>query len=585
MSTQSWRIQALLSRYLLPQWRGVLALALVLFSSIALQLLQPQILGWFIDTARSVAPVEHLRNLALVYLGAVALGQILGVAVTYVAENVGWNATNRLREELALHCLRLPLSFHTRHTPGELVERVDGDVAALTNFFSRFVIQILGNMLLLAGVLALATREDWRIGTLLGVFAVFALHLLRRIRHVAVPAFKAQREGFAALTGFWEERLTGAEDLRANGAVGYTMHRHYAVLDTQVRTARRSHVMARVLQSTAEMLLALGTGLAFALGAYVLRDGAITLGTLYLVFAYTNLLAWNLLQITIQLEDLQRAVAAIERIHELYNIPGMVEPASLDHLPAGLPSIAYDHVSFSYSAGVPVLRDVSFSLEPGKILGVLGRTGSGKTTLARLLFRFYDPDTGTIRVNDRDIKDVSLAELRRRIGAVTQEVQIFHASVRDNITLFDDTPSDESLVRVIEELGLQDWYARLPDGLDTVLRSGDGALSAGEAQLLAFARAFVQSPDLIILDEASSRLDPATEARLTHAMERLLCPEGTRRTAIVIAHRLQTVQRADEIMILEGGQVVEHGPRAALQSDPASRFAQLQQTGLQEVLA
>ncbi len=270
-------------------------LALTLFGSIALQLVQPQILRRFIDTARSSAPVDQLQTIALLFLAVVLLSQLIGVAVTFVAEHVGWNATNRLREDLALHCLRLPLAFHSGHTPGELIERVDGDVAALTNFFSRFVIQILGNVLLLTGVLVLAAREDWRIGSLLAVFAVLALSLLRRIRNVAVPAFRAHRESFAALTGFWEERLTGTEDLRTSGAIEYTMRRHFDVLNTHVRSARTSHVMARVLQSTAELLLALGTGVAFALGAYVLRDGAITLGTLYLVFAYTNVLAWNLL--------------------------------------------------------------------------------------------------------------------------------------------------------------------------------------------------------------------------------------------------------------------------------------------------
>ncbi len=556
-------------------------LALALFGSIALQLVQPQILRHFIDTARSSVPVEQLQTIALLFLVVVLLSQLVGVAVTFIAERVGWNATNRLREDLALHCLRLPLAFHSGHTPGELVERVDGDVAALTNFFSRFVIQILGNALLLTGVLVLAAREDWRIGLLLAVFAVLAVLLLRHIRNVAVPAFKAHRESFAALTGFWEERLTGTEDLRTSGAIKYTMRRHFDVLNTHVRSARTSHVMARVLQSTAELLLALGTGVAFALGAYVLRDGAITLGTLYLVFAYTNVLAWNLLQITIQLEDLQRAVAATERIRELYSTPNTAEDAPSSPLPPGIPRIDYDCVSFSYSSGVPVLEEVSFHLRPGTVVGVLGRTGSGKTTLARLLFRFYDPNVGVIRFNDRDIATVPLAELRRRIGVVTQEVQIFHATVRDNITLFDDAISDRRLIEIADELGLRDWYARLPDGLDTVLRSGDGALSAGEAQLLAFARVFVRSPDLIILDEASSRLDPATETLLARAMERLL--RG--RTAIVVAHRLQTVERADEIMILEDGRVVEHGLRTALQSDPGSRFARLRQIGFEEVLA
>ena len=183
-----------------------------------------------------------------------------------------------------------------------------------------------------------------------------------------------------------------------------------------------------------------------------------------------------------------------------------------------------------------VLHDVSFALEPGTTLGLLGRTGSGKTTLTRLLFRLYDPTAGEIRLGGRDLRDLRLADLRRHVGMVTQEIQLFHASVRDNLAFFDPTIPDGRILAALDELGLWEWYESLPDGLDTKL-AGGGGLSAGEAQLLAFVRVFLKDPGLIILDEASSRLDPATEQRLTQAMTRLL--RG--RTAIIIAHRLPTV--------------------------------------------
>ena len=581
---------ALLVRYLRPQWRGVLVLGIVLFASIGLQLINPQILRRFIDTARSGAPLDTLTTIALVFIGVVVLGQALTVAVTYLGETVGWNATNRLREELALYCLRLPMSFHTAHTPGELIERVDGDVAALSNFFSRFVIQVLGNLVLLAGVVGLGFREDWRIGLLLGGFAGLSLLVLRRLRRIAVPAFKAHRQGFAELTSFWEERLTATEDLRGNGALPYTMERQYQVLGVHMRNARRGHVMTRVMQSVAELLLAAGTAAAFALGAYVLRGGAITLGTLYLVFAYTNLLAWNLLQLTVQLEDLQRAVAATERIRDLYGTRNpLVDGAG--QLPAHRPAVVFEQVCFGYAENAPILQGIDFTLAPGNVLGLLGRSGSGKTTLTRLLVRFYDPDGGTIRWNGVDIRQVPTQDLRRRIGVVTQEVQLFGATVRDNLTLFDNSIPDERIYAVIDDLGLGPWLRALRDGLGTRLEAG-GGLSAGEAQLLAFARVFLQDPDLVILDEASSRLDPMTEALVGRATERLLrgadptksSASVTRRTAIVIAHRLETVRQVDEIMILADGRIVEHGPRAQLEARPDSTFARLLRTGLHEVL-
>jgi ATP-binding cassette subfamily B protein len=220
-------------------------------------------------------------------------------------------------------------------------------------------------------------------------------------------------------------------------------------------------------------------------------------------------------------------------------------------------------------------------LEPGTVLGLLGRTGSGKTTLARLVFRLYDPAAGRIRMNGVDIRQSRLKALRQRVAIVTQDVQLFQASVRDNLTFFRPDISDERISEVIEDLELADWYQSLPQGLDTRLETGGRGLSAGEAQLLAFTRVFLRDPGLVILDEASSRLDPATEQRIERAIDKLL----RNRTAIIIAHRLGTVHRADDIMILEDGSVAEYGNRERLAADTASRFHHLLQTGLEEVLA
>ncbi|MGE5776339.1 MAG: ATP-binding cassette domain-containing protein, partial [Chloroflexota bacterium] len=228
-----------------------------------------------------------------------------------------------------------------------------------------------------------------------------------------------------------------------------------------------------------------------------------------------------------------------------------------------------------------VLSDLSFQLKPGSVLGLLGRTGSGKTTLARLIFRLYDPKSGCIEINGADLRNLQLETLRGSIAIVTQDVQLFRASVRENLTFFDRSISDEKILATLNELELGDWYRSLPKGLDTQLETGSRSLSAGEAQLLAFTRVFLRDPGLVILDEASSRLDPATEQRLERAIDKLL----QNRTAIIIAHRLGTVQRADEIMILDGGRVSEHGDRRQLAADANSRFHQLLQTGLEEVLA
>ena len=241
----------------------------------------------------------------------------------------------------------------------------------------------------------------------------------------------------------------------------------------------------------------------------------------------------------------------------------------------------FDHVSFAYGEKGIILNDISCRLEPGTVLGLLGRTGSGKTTMTRLLFRLYDPEKGTLRLGNTDIRDMKLGELRKSVAMVTQEVQLFHATVRDNLTFFDRSIPDHRIEEVIEELGLSEWYASMPEGLNTQLTAGGGGLSAGEAQLVAFTRVFLQDPGLVILDEPSSRMDLATEQLLERSMVKLM----KNRTAIIIAHRLSTVSRADKIMILKNGIIEEFGDRTVLAEDPASHFHSLLRTGLEELEA
>jgi len=228
-------------------------------------------------------------------------------------------------------------------------------------------------------------------------------------------------------------------------------------------------------------------------------------------------------------------------------------------------------VTFAYPGDPPVLHGVELELGAGRTLGVVGRTGSGKTTLARLALRLYDPTEGSVLLGGVDLRDAGREELRRRVRMVTQEVHLFSASLRENVTLFDDLADDAAVEQALATVGLRRWRLALPDGLDTRLGAGGVGLSAGEAQLVALARVFLADPAVVVLDEASSRLDPATEEAVRAATARLLMG----RTAIVIAHRLSTLVGVDEIAVVEAGRIVEHGPRAALVRDDASRFAGL----------
>lgn len=579
------RYFALLVTYLRPQWYRTVLLAFFLLLNIGLQLLNPQILRYFIDTALANGASLPLLWAALAFIGVALLNQVIAVASSYLSTNIAWTATNQLRSELVAHCLSLDMGFHKGRTSGEMIERIDGDVDDLSNFFSQFVVSLLMNALLLFGILALFFTIHWLVGVVMTAFSLFALLALGRMRRRIVPLWTAERQMSATFYGFLSERLGGTEDIRANGATAYIMRRFYLLVRQWYPIRKRAVVNSNLMFILILFMFTCGTCLALLLGTYLWSISAITIGTIYLMYSYTDKLSQPLQQIQSQLQDLQQAEACIRRTEELLALSSAL-PDGKESFPVvgadhGAVGVAFHNVTFGYVAEEPVIHDLTFSVQPGKVLGILGRTGGGKTTLARLLFRLFDPQSGEVRVNGVPIQKIRLQELRRQIGMVTQDVQLFHASVRDNLTFFKRTIPDARILDAINEVGLAKWYRTLPDGLDTILGTDGEGLSAGEAQLLAFTRVLLSNPGLVILDEASSRLDPVTERMIEQATEKLFAG----RTAIVIAHRLATIRRVDNILIIEDGSIIELGDRETLAKDADSRFAALLRTGLEEVRA
>lgn len=565
----------LLFTYLRPQWLKVCIMAALLASDIGFQIINPQVLGYFIDAAQQHVTLTSLIWIALLFLTVVIIGQALATFANYVSTDVGWTATNSLRADLVTHCLRLDMSFHHTHTSGELVERIDGDIAVLSDFFSQFILRIVGTLLLLIGILIVLFLQDWRLGLVLALYSALAVFVMNRVQPITIPFYAAARQAAADFSSFLSERLASREDIRSCGAEAYVMRILYQKMRVILKTGRWSEVMGRVITGTSRLLFSIGTVLVFVLGAYLFTSNLITLGMVYVLIRYTDLVSSNLLQLTIQLDSLQQSRASLQRIGELYYRASKVQDPGVvasEIAPAAL-EVEFQDVSFGYSTETPVLRNISFQLAPGEVLGLLGRTGSGKSTLTRLLFRFYDPDQGTILLNGRDIRTSRIADLRQQVGLVTQEVQLFHGTIRENVSFFDQHISDEKILEAIKNLGLWEWFQALPNGLDTEVSSSGagGGLSAGEAQLLALTRVFLKNPSLVILDEASARLDPATEYFIENALNKLL--QG--RTCIIIAHRLSTVKRVDKILILEEGRISEYGIRQDLAADPRSRFSQL----------
>jgi len=572
------RLVAVLVRGRRKQLAG---LGILLLASSAIPLAGPQLIRLFIDQAVLGRPLRLLAMIAAGFLAVSIVNQVLDVVVAYFSARLAWDTTNALREEVADHVLQLDPAFHDRHTPGELIERTDGDVTALSEFVSSFVVQIVGSTLTLIGVLVLVFLEDWRLGLGMVAFVIVATATIAALRNVAVPRATELRAASARMFGEVEERLYGAEDLRANAGGSHAVRRFQDVLASFSRASIRAAVATRTTWVATIAVFAAGGILSLVAGTALFEAGAITLGTVYLLFRYTTLVRDPLEQIADQQQVAQQAIAGFTRVQELLDEQPTIRDTGRLTLPSGSLGVELAGVSFVYPNGAKVLHELDLVLPAGGVLGVVGRTGSGKTTLTRLLLRLLEATEGEVRVGNRPIGDVRLADLRKRVALVTQDVQLFEATLRDNLTLFSAFQADDRrLADVLHSLGLGPWYDALPDGLDTVLGAGGAGASAGEAQLVAFARVFLRDPGVVILDEATSRLDPVSEQLIEQAIDKLLAG----RTAILIAHRLSTLDRADEIVVLERGHLVEHGSRQDLAGDAGSRFAGLLATASEGVL-
>jgi len=576
----------LLSDYLRPLRPRVALLGVVLFGTIGLQLVNPQLIKRFIDGALEGRTASELVPIAVTFMLIAVAQQALAIWATYLAEDIGWTATNTLRANLTDHVLHLDMGFHKGHSSGELIERIDGDVTALSNFFSAMMIKVVGNGALVVGILVMLWLESWIVGLSVTIFTVLALGVMTGLHRVAVPRWRAVRATAAEAFGFVGEVVEGTEDITANGSAPYMEERFDEIHRRWLPQTIRGWIGWAWMWSTTIVLYGLSTSIVFILGSWLFGIGTLTIGSVYLIFHYVEMTRAPMEQIRAQMEDLQKAGAAIARVDELMASTTLLRPSGDQAIEDGPLRVEFDGVTFAYDDGDDeadeiVLHDVSFDIAPGRVVGLLGRTGSGKSTIARLITRLYEPQEGTVRLGGVATWDAHVVDLRRRIGMVTQDVQLFRASVRDNLTFFNDEIAEEQILDAIHRLELDSWLASLPNGLDTLLESGSGGLSAGQAQLLAFTRIFLEDPGVVVLDEASSRLDPATEALIECAVDHLL--DG--RTGIVIAHRLGTVTRADDILILDDGRVVEFGERVTLAADSDSRFSDLLATGMEEVLA
>ena len=586
-------------RHLLPyldQDRRRLGLALLLLIPLSLaSALQPLLVGQAIAALRAEPVLPWLRGLPLpqvlrtlvgLLLAAVLLRLSLQGIQSYNVQVVGQRLTARIRDALFRHVLALSLRFHDTTPTGKLVTRLTSDVEALAEVFGSGAVGLLGDLVSLVVISVTMVMIEWRLGLMLIALQIpvtlAMLWLQRRYRRANYRV----REGLGQLNADLQENLQGLEVVQMfqreeeNSRRFRHTSRGYrqAVGGVIIYDSTISAMIEWVSQAAIAMVLAVG-------GAMV-TGGAMGLGTLTTFILFSLRLFDPLRQLAERFTQIQGGLTAVERIDELLSRPiDIQDSAAVVASGAGVGvvgsrspgEVVFEGVSFAYRPDDPILHDLSFRIDAGEHVAIVGPTGSGKTTIIRLLCRLYEPQAGRILLDGVDIRELPMALLRQRLGVVLQDTFLFSGSVANNVRL--DCPlSDAQVERLCHNLGLEPMLRRLPQGLATPLRERGANLSSGERQLLAVARVAARDPSVLVMDEATAFLDPSTEATLQHDMERLL----EHRTAIVIAHRLATVEAADRILVLRKGRLVESGTHTELRAGGGlyAQLAELQEKGL-----
>lgn len=507
------------------------------------------------------AAVPGLAIISVIYLTILILVFCVLFVQGYVLQLMGQRIMRDLRRQIFGHVQRLPLSFFDRNPLGRLVTRVTSDVDALNEMFTSGIVAIFGDVLLLAGIVTVLFWLDWQLA-LVTLSIVPGLVLLTFwFKAKARESFREVRVKIARINAFLQEHITGMPVVQLFNRQ-QAAFREFSVINDEHRAANvKSVFYYAVFFPGIELLSAIGAALLIWVGGGKSVSGAISIGALIAFLQYAQRFYQPLTDLSEKYNVLQSAMASSERIFQLLDTPVTVTSPEAPWRPEAVQGdIEFDQVRFSYKEGEEVLRGISFRVRPGEALAVVGHTGAGKSTLANLLLRFYDTDSGAVRVDGVDVREWDLARLRRSVAMVLQDVFLFSGSLATNIRLGEEAISDERIRWAAKEVHALPFIERLPDGFNAGVKERGAGLSVGQKQLIAFARALAFDPSILILDEATSSIDTETEQIIQKALDRLL--EG--RTSIVIAHRLSTIQKADHILVMHKGEIREYGTHQEL---------------------
>ena len=548
--------------YIRP-YKGLVALSFLLLLLVsAAQLVQPYIIKLAIDGHITQRKLEGLAGLAAMFLAALTAEFLLRFAQLYVMERTGQNVVYDIRTHVFSHLQQLPSSYFDRNPVGRLMTRVTSDVEALNEALTSGLVLILADLIKLAGIVIILLWMDWRMA--LVTFAILPpmLVITWQFRGRARRAYREVRAMVARLNAFLQENVSGMRLVQLFVRERPTMEMFRGVnrnhRNASLKGVRYDSIFSAVAEMMASVTLA---AIVWAGGARILR-GSITFGTLVAFIEYAEKFFRPVQELSQRYTTMQAAMASAERIFKLLDTELVITSPAVPLRAAGRlrGEIAFENVTFGYNEGEPVLRDVSFRVRPGERVGVVGWTGSGKSTLIRLLVRLYDVWEGRITLDGVDVREYDLHDLRRAVGVVLQDHFLFVGSVEYNISLGDPRITPERVREAASAVHADRFIERLSAGYSEEVRERGSNFSVGERQLLSFARALAFDPAVLVLDEATASVDPATEHRIQKALRVIL--RG--RTSIVIAHRLSTVQDADRILVLHHGALREEGTHREL---------------------
>lgn len=547
------------------KWR-MLGLGLVTVLATAASLAEPLIIGRAIDHGLVPGDLSVIYLMVGLYVFVNVATWVLSYVQTFGMGWVGQHMILDLRNALFGHLQSLSLQYYSEQKAGWIISRLTNDIENFNTLLNDGVQNLVKNGLTLIGVFVAIFFVDWRLALATTTILPVMILITAVFRVQSWKAYRAAREAVAEVISHLQENVSGMRVVQA-----FTRERaSEAGFDERNLVYRRANARAS-LQSAlyfpgVELLGSIGLAVVLLYGGYRVLAGELTVGALVAFIGLLNMFFQPIQQLSQLYSDLQSTLASLEKVFAVLDTePDRADRPTERELETLRGDVVFDRVGFAYGED-RVMEDVSFRIRPGETLAIVGETGAGKSTIVKLLSRFYDPTEGRILIDGQDLKEVRGSSLRRHMGVVLQDTFLFTGTIEENIRYGRPDATHEDVVRAASTVGADDFIRRFPEGYETQVRERGGRLSVGERQLIAFARALLADPKLLVLDEATSSVDLATEARIEKALDGLL--EG--RTSVVIAHRLSTVRRADRILVLGRGHVIEEGTHDELLARPSA---------------